>query len=223
MSPQQTYIDNLIAQGESAQLDFKYHVSSARNIAKTLVAFANTRGGKLLLGVKDNGKVVGIESGEERYMIETAARYYCSPVVSFSVRDWLYEGKSLLEIDIPVSHAKPHSVKNEDDKWWVYIRVNDNNKLANRIVMAFLKRRQDERNTYIRYTQKENSLLDYLNTHHSISLDQFRQIAGIKRRQAENTIINLCAIGVLQIHHDERHFYYALNLPENENSPGKVF
>jgi predicted HTH transcriptional regulator len=49
------YIKNLIAEGEGQELDFKYHVSSASKIARTLVAFANTDGGRLLIGVKDNG------------------------------------------------------------------------------------------------------------------------------------------------------------------------
>ena len=49
------YIHALIAEGEHQQQDFKFEISDARKIAKTLSAFANTDGGRLLIGVKDNG------------------------------------------------------------------------------------------------------------------------------------------------------------------------
>ena len=63
------YIHALIAEGEHQQQDFKFEISDARKIAKTLSAFANTDGGRLLIGVKDNGKIAGVRSEEEKYMI----------------------------------------------------------------------------------------------------------------------------------------------------------
>src|SRR3546814_2454449 len=47
-------IKTLILQGEGEQLDFKNRISNCAKIAKTLVAFANTKGGKLLVGVADD-------------------------------------------------------------------------------------------------------------------------------------------------------------------------
>ena len=64
------YIHTLIAEGEHQQQDFKFEISDARKIAKTLSAFANTDGGRLLIGVKDNGRIAGVRSEEEKYMIE---------------------------------------------------------------------------------------------------------------------------------------------------------
>ena len=51
-------------------------------------AFANTDGGTLLIGVKDNGNVSGVNSDEEYYMLEGAARHYCKPEVKFIVTRW---------------------------------------------------------------------------------------------------------------------------------------
>lgn len=62
------YIKKLIEGGENQQLDFKYCVSDSRKIARTLVAFSNTDGGRLLIGVRDNGSIAGIKSDEEIYM-----------------------------------------------------------------------------------------------------------------------------------------------------------
>ena len=80
------YIHALIAEGEHQQQDFKFEISDARKIAKTLSAFANTDGGKLLIGVKDNGKIAGVRSDEEQYMIEAAAGLYCSPEVNYTMQ-----------------------------------------------------------------------------------------------------------------------------------------
>src|SRR4051812_8035339 len=105
------FIKNLIAEGEGQQLDFKYHISSAAKIAKSLVAFANTDGGRLLIGVKDNGKIIGIESDEEIYMIQLAAESYCDPIVKIEVEDWKIDGKTVLEVYVPPSKEKPHYAK----------------------------------------------------------------------------------------------------------------
>ncbi len=223
MKKQLSYIDTLIEEGESISLDFKYNISSARKIAKTFVAFANTRGGKLLIGVKDNGKVIGIESDEERYMIETAATYYCSPKVGYKIRDWFYEGKTVLEISINKSDTRPHFVKDDDDKWWVYIRFNDKNKFANRVVIEYLKRKQKEKNTFIRYSRKENLLLDFLNQNQQITLKKFVRIAKLPPRKAEDILINLTSVGVLQINHNEKFFYYTLKGSDKDDNPETIF
>ena len=68
------YIHALIAEGEHQQQDFKFEISDARKIAKTLSAFANTDGGKLLIGVKDNGKIAGVRSAKRHRRHQPATR-----------------------------------------------------------------------------------------------------------------------------------------------------
>ena len=80
------YLKSLIAQGEHQQLDFKFEISDARKIARTLSAFSNADGGRLLIGVKDNGRITGVRSDEEFYMVESAASLYSKPEVKFDSR-----------------------------------------------------------------------------------------------------------------------------------------
>jgi len=68
------YIRQLVSEGEHCHQDFKFEISDARKIARSLSAFANTEGGRLLIGVKDNGKIAGVRSDEEIYMIESLQR-----------------------------------------------------------------------------------------------------------------------------------------------------
>ena len=89
------YIHTLIAEGEHQQQDFKFEISDARKIARTLSAFSNTDGGRLLIGVKDNGKIAGVRSEEEKYMIEAAAnsiacRRCIIPCKHFMLKDAMY-------------------------------------------------------------------------------------------------------------------------------------
>ena len=127
------YIQQLIAQGENQQLDFKYEVSDAKKIARTFSAFANTRGGKLLVGVKDNGVIRGIEIDEEAYMIDAAASFYCRPQIPYRLKDWHIEGKRLLEVTIEESKQKPHLAPWKENLWRAFVRVDDENFVANAI------------------------------------------------------------------------------------------
>jgi predicted HTH transcriptional regulator len=112
------YVQELILQGEHQQQDFKFEISDARKIAKSLSAFANTDGGRLLIGIKDNGKIAGVRSEEEAYMIESAANVYCSPEVRFSMTQHRVEGKVVLDVSIPEAEYKPVCAKNEENKLW---------------------------------------------------------------------------------------------------------
>ena len=81
-----SYLKKLIANGENQQLDFKYCISDSRKIARTLSAFANTDGGRILIGVRDNGSIAGIKSDEEYYMVDTAVQLYCRPEIDFTIK-----------------------------------------------------------------------------------------------------------------------------------------
>ena len=54
-------IENLIAQPESKTLEFKRDLSSPKSLLRTLVAFANTAGGRLIIGVGDDRQIVGVK------------------------------------------------------------------------------------------------------------------------------------------------------------------
>ena len=117
------YIHARIAEGEHQQQDFKFEISDARKIAKSLSAFSNTDGGRLLVGVKDNGKIAGVRSEEEIYMIEAAAKLYCKPQIDCEMHVHTVEGRTVLEVIVPPGEQKPYCAKDHDNRWWAYIRV----------------------------------------------------------------------------------------------------
>jgi predicted HTH transcriptional regulator len=193
------YINKLIDEGEHLKQDFKFEISDVRKIAKTLVAFSNTMGGKLLVGVKDNGKISGIKSDEEIYMIDAAASLYCKPEVSFTINKWNIFGKTILEIDIPKGDKKPYLAKSNEGKWLAYIRVKDENFLVNAIQLKVWKNENRNKGVFLPFTDKEKILLEYLQTNNSISLDTFCKIASVNRKKASDTLVRLISIDELEI------------------------
>jgi predicted HTH transcriptional regulator len=204
------YIRKLIEQGEHQQQDFKFEISDARKIAHSLAAFANTDGGRLLVGVKDNGAIAGVRSNEEFYMVEMAAQLYCNPPVDFTIAEHLIDGKTILEIYVPKSEAGPHYARDKEDKWMIYIRVKDKNFLANRVLLKVWKRKKQPHGTILRYTEPEKSLLTYLSENNQITVREFVQKASISRNAAENILVNFISLGIAEIDFQENETYYKL-------------
>jgi len=127
---------------ESDILEFKLRIDRQRKIARTLAAFANTSGGTLVVGVRDNGSVAGCRAEEEAYMVEGAAQRYCRPEVKLSLRAERWEHKEVLVVEVPASVVVPHAAQEEDsDEWTVYVRRGAANFRANRVLLEELKLR----------------------------------------------------------------------------------
>ncbi len=200
------YLKDLIAQREGLHLDFKFEISDYGKIARSLVAFANTDGGKLLIGVKDNGNIAGIRSDEELYMIQGAAKLYCRPQVEYFFTSWQVGKKSVLEITIPKSNRRPHFAKNEHGKWRAYVRVKDNNFIANSVLIRVWRNLENPNRepVSIHFKRKEEFLLKFLSTHEYITFGKLKQITGLTSRTIEDMLVDLITIHVVNINFDDR-------------------
>lgn len=205
-----SYISNLIQSGEDQQLDFKFEISDSKKIAKTLVAFSNTDGGTLLIGVKDNGNISGVRSEEEFYMVQAAASMYCKPEVSFESRRWVVDGKSVLEIIIPKGENYPYFAKNESNKWLAYVRVKDENILATTIHLKVWRNKTHDTGILVEYDEKVKMLLKYLELNQTISISKFCRIAFLPNKAAEDILADLIYLGLIQPVYKEHHFIYSL-------------
>ena len=112
-----TYLLNIISEGEHEHQDFKYQITDAKKIARSISAFANNSGGRLLVGVKDNGNIAGVSSDEEMYMIEQAADMYCRPPQKPQYEIIKAEGKAVLIATIREADEKPVKAPDEKGRW----------------------------------------------------------------------------------------------------------
>jgi 4'-phosphopantetheinyl transferase EntD len=187
----------LIAQGEHQQLDFKFEISDSKKIARTLTAFANTDGGTLLIGVKDNGHIAGVRSEEEYYMIEAASEMYCQPKIPIEAKEWNLEGKIVLEVKVKSSPDKPHKSPDKNNELKAYIRMDDENILVPEILELAWTKMSGVQGTHITISKPVEKLLNYLDTHPYITVNQFKKIARVNDKIAKNILSDLLAIGSL--------------------------
>lgn len=204
------YIHRLIEEGEHQQQDFKYEISDARKIAKTLSAFSNTDGGRLLIGVKDNGRIAGIRSDEEIYMIDAAAKLYCKPQVCCEMITHEIDDKTILEVIVPKGGERPYYAKAHDNKWWAYLRIKDENILATPVHLKVWQQENKPKGAFIRYSKQEHLLMDYLSIHEKISLNQYSRLADISRLRAENTLAKFIRFGLVEPIFENHRFYFRL-------------
>ena len=202
-------IKKSIFEGEGVTLDFKKTITSCEKIARTMVSFANNRGGRLLIGVADDGIIKGVKSeDEERYMITKAAQLYSRPALEPIFEEIYVDDKLVLVVEIEQSNTKPHYSLAEDGKWWVYVRVKDKSVLASKIVVDVLKRSANDNGVLIEYSSKEKALLEYLEKMQRISIKEYCDLLKLSRRNAQRILVNMVLSGVIRIHTTEKEEYY---------------
>ena len=193
------YIKDLISQGEGLHLDFKFEVSDATKIARSLVAFANTDGGKLLIGVNDDGIIKGIHSEEEKFMIENAANNYCQPKVVYNSKEWNIKGKKLLEVDIPISKDYPHKAPDQNGNYKAYIRYEDQNLLAESILIKIWNKEKSLKDIQLIYTDELKQILNYIQQNEPITVNDLRQSFNLSKYNAEHILSDLIIFDVVNM------------------------
>jgi predicted HTH transcriptional regulator len=175
------YLQQRIAEGEHQTLDFKYAVNDARKIAITLCAFANTDGGTLLIGVKDNGSIAGARLQEEEHMIQAAATMYSKPPIEYSTQGWKAGDRYVLEVIIPSSRYRPHQAVDEAGEWKAYLRKHDQNFPAPGVLMQFWKSEHTPMTERYFHTEKEKRLFEALSHKEGYTVSQLSKVSRIPR------------------------------------------
>ncbi|MEA1874722.1 MAG: ATP-binding protein [Bacteroidota bacterium] len=205
------HIIDLIAQGEHQKLDFKFQVNDAKKIARSLSAFANTDGGRLLIGVKDNGRIAGIRSEEEYYMIDSAAEMFCKPPLKLKANPHSIQGKQLLEVIIPVSENRPVLAPDSDGVWQAYVRFQDNNLIADDILLNVWKMQHKKQGAFIRYADAEKDLLDVIEKEPLQTHAELSRRTKIKPSVLRRVLMNFVAAEILLIQVDMNGSRFYLN------------
>ena len=207
-------IDLFLEEGEGFQVEFKRKVSSPEKIARTLVAFANTKGGTIIFGVDDDKSVVGIDSEKsEMELIRTAGTLYCDPVIDPVVDIIAYKGMDVIVVTVEESAEKPHFLIDgnggTEEALKAMIRVNDKTLVASKEVVKILES-ENPGSPPLRIVigDPERRLLEYLDLHEKITVKEFSKLINVSARRASRTLISLVRAGLLRIHTHEREEFY---------------
>ncbi|MBS3952432.1 MAG: putative DNA binding domain-containing protein [Methylomicrobium sp.] len=136
-----TLIADLLAQSEGKTLEFKRDLSSPKPLLKTLVAFANSAGGRLVVGVSDDKHIIGVDdplSEEERLCNLIADNI--SPRLVPNIELATVDAKTLLVVEVFPSNSRPHFLRKEGAETGVFVRLGSTNRQADRQLIDELRR-----------------------------------------------------------------------------------
>ncbi|MDZ4712963.1 MAG: ATP-binding protein [bacterium] len=206
-------LNEMIENGENDRVEFKRKFSSLEKIAKEMIAFANSKGGKILFGIDDDKTVKGVESEKgELELISTAAKFYCEPEIEFTTDIMLFRHKDIVIVNIEESNKKPHRLITDDEgEMKVYIRLKDQSILASKETVKILRNSNDDSAPLQIYIGAiEKALFDFLNQNEKITVKGFKRLVNISERRASRTLVNLVKAKVIRHHYFGNEDYFTL-------------
>ena len=201
----------LVAHGEGLQLEFKRKAAFPDKIVKEMIAFANTTGGTILIGVDDDGVLQGLRyPDEEALVIRKAMNTFCRPSFGFDEKVIpLSLKKSILRYDIPVSDHRPHHFRISSRLRECYIRVRDMSIKASREMVEVVRRSKQKKNIQFTYGVHESFLMHHLDNHKHITLEEFQRQTGLDRFIASRKLVTLVLANVIRITPTEKGDVYS--------------
>ena len=202
------YLLKLIQEGEHQQQDFKYRVADACKLAKSVSAFANTYGGRLLIGVRDDGHLSGVRSEEEIYMMHQAAYKYCKPEASIKFDTYHVEGRTIVVATVPPSDKRPVCALDEEGKLRAYIRIADENIVASPVHLALWREAQKPKGSVMTYDTTVRQLLDAMQGRRT--LNQIVRLSRLPRPKVIILLARLIRFGTVQWEYTDQQFLFSL-------------
>jgi len=219
-------VKRYVSLGEGMHTEFKRRVPRPERIAKEAIAFANASGGRIFLGVDDDGTILGVRDAvEEEFALIEALSAHVSPHIEVSLTRVSVTGRrEVLVVDVPESPQKPHFLVNgsgepapskaggapEGEERTAYVRVGASSVEASREAVRLMRHAVAPKDVRFEFGEKEQMLMRYLDRHERITVEAFAVLAGIPRRRASQTLVLLAKANVLRLHPDERADYFTL-------------
>jgi predicted HTH transcriptional regulator len=204
-------LKEIIRSGESSQVEFKKTLSQLEKVAKTIVSFANSKGGLILVGVQDDRFVIGSNHPEEEYfMLEHAAGFYCNPPVPIQIREEQLFGKTIVVAEIPESGVKPHKALSKEGDWQLYVRTGDQCIVASPLVARALEMEKEGRDSLLpkSVSNNEQALFGFLDRKRRITLKDYAKLINVSKRRAYKILIDLTLSGKLYMHDMETQLFF---------------
>jgi predicted HTH transcriptional regulator len=212
------FLLSLIRQGEHQQQDFKYRVADACKLARSVSAFANTDGGRLLIGVRDDGHLSGVRSEEEIYMMHQAAYRYCKPEASIKFDTYhaapsdAVSGsqrlRTIVVATVPPSAKRPVCALDESGRPRAYIRINDENILASPVHLALWRESQKPQGTMLTYDDDIRHLLSVMEGR--LTLNQIVRLSRLPRHKVITLLARLIRFGTVRWEYAAPQFLFSL-------------
>jgi predicted HTH transcriptional regulator len=210
-------LEQLVELGEGISLEFKRRVPQPQRIAKEIVALTNTNGGRIVLGVDDDGTIKGIDhASEEEFLLRQAVNAHCRPVVEYQTERVVVEPRcDVLVVTIEESENKPHRMVADEEAAGeagaAYVRVEAKSIEASDETIREMQEEDVQDGVTFEFGDTESLLMRYLDDYGRISVSQLSQLADISPERASQTLLRLTKADLLHLHPDEDGDYFTLN------------
>ena len=134
-------IRELIRHGETENVEFKEKIGKSEEFVETVVAFANGKGGVILLGVNDHSKVIGLPENGYEDTITNILRSHCTPQIKCEISRRQLDEKDIIVIRVEEGTDKPYLVRDRGP----YIRANATDRIATRYEIDEIYRQKQSR------------------------------------------------------------------------------
>lgn len=202
-------IEEMIWQsGECATLEFKRSISGSEKIARVIVAFANHKGGKILVGVDDFGTIVGTNLHQAKSRIELAAEFFCTPTIPLQYEVIRENGMKLLVVTVEESQRKPHYSINKKGQEKAYIRADDQCLAVSKKGAKALAQQYDSEAPSRKLDSKEQAILDFLKKNEYVTPKLLAVKLNISERRAKRMLYAMTKECYLHQHKDQRGEYF---------------
>lgn len=129
---------HIIDAGEGARVEFKRDGVRPEQLAKEIVAFANMNGGRILLGVEDDGTISGVRRrNPQEWLMDSVVGRHVTPQFVPNYEELSIAGAKVAVIAVPMGTAKPYAVQH-GDRQDCYLRYGNVCRLATREQMLRL-------------------------------------------------------------------------------------
>lgn len=205
----QTFLAKAIAQGENHTQDFKYAISDAHKIARSISAFANNAGGRLLIGVRDNGTIAGIRTDEDIYLVEQAALMYCHPAQHLTFQAYRLPSTGAVVVSAEVPQAPRRGVEciEADGTRRAYFRIHDENIAVPPLILQCWRARYQNPDITHRASDAERHILARLTTRGPMLPEQLAAGLLHSSRTIHSALLRLYAMQLIEFTFINRRFH----------------
>ena len=183
-------LQEILREGEHKGQSFFENTDDVLEIARTLVAFSNCDGGVLLIGLKKNGKIVGVDPQNELLNISLILQENCEPHMTISSRIFQEKVRIVLEISVLSGNEKPYNVIYNSKKE-VFIRKENRNILANKMVEDVWKFKRLNEVKPINLSPAEKTMLDLIHSNSKISLTKIHKKSNLSFSEIDRVLVRL--------------------------------
>lgn len=215
-------LKSLVSKGESLTLEFKLKANHPQRILNEIVAFANSKGGLLLIGVDDNGVFEGLNDGDEDiYLLERLIHEQIYPSLECQFKKVaISKTKEIVIVEVKEGKEKPYYVNETGKKQGTaFIRIKDESIKAGKVLRMLINSKHADQAQNLSLDQDLKPIFQLFKERPKLDLSFLIEKSRISRRKVEFIILDLIKAGLLGFELNDQERFFLLDPNEKNYYP----